>query len=199
MAESREDKVRALFGDSQKQWNQDVPSVSQVVSGTGNIVAGGNVTIHHRAVVVKTQVIPGAMHISQETARTLTELVNQIVVAEAAVRKSPRNHAAVWGALKRKFKYSSLSLMPAIHGEEAISALRQDLGRLLGSKSAPKRVPDWRNKRYTAIHARVKQLGIEHWKTQHLQERYSVSSLKDLSDDDLDAVYQAVFARKKAP
>lgn len=198
MAESKADKVRALFGESQKQWNQDVPSVSQVVSGTGNIVAGGNVTIHQRPVVVKTQVIPGAMHISQETARTLTELVNQIVVAEAAVRKSPRNHAAVWGGLKRKFKYSSLSLMPAIHGDEAISSLRQDLGRLLGSKSAPNRVPGWRNKRYTAIHARVKQLGIEHWKTQHLQERYGVSSLTDLNDDDLESVYRAVFAKQKA-
>lgn len=198
MAESKADKVRALFGESQKQWNQDVPSVSQVVSGTGNIVAGGNVTIHQRPVVVKTQVIPGAMHISQETARILTDLVNQIVVAEAAVKKSPRNHAVVWGALKRRFKYSSLSLMPAIHGDEAISSLRQDLGRLLGSKSAPNRVPGWRNKRYTAIHARVKQLGIEHWKTQHLQERYGVSSLTDLNDDDLESVYRAVFAKQKA-
>lgn len=198
MAESKADKVRALFGESQKQWNQDFPSVSQVVSGTGNIVAGGNVTIHQRPVVVKTQVIPGAMHISQETARILTDLVNQIVVAEAAVKKSPRNHAAVWGGLKRKFKYSSLSLMPAIHGDEAISSLRQDLGRLLGSKSAPNRVPGWRNKRYTAIHARVKQLGIEHWKTQHLQERYGVSSLTDLNDDDLESVYRAVFAKQKA-
>lgn len=197
MTETREDKVRRLFGESKKiKGKESVAQVSQVVSGHSNIVAAGNVTIHQNPVIVKTQAVPGALHISQEMAFKLRELVNQIVAIEANVKRDPRNHPAVWGAMRRKFKYSTLPLMPARQGEEAEAYLREQIGRLMSSKSAAAKVPDYRLKRYRSIHSRVKELGLEDWKASYLAEHFGAESLTELTDEDLERFYRAVFSKK---
>lgn len=196
MTETKEDKVRRLFSESKNEGNEGVAQFSQVVSGHSNIVAGGNVTIHQNPVVVKTQAVPGALHISQETAFKLRELVNQIVTVEASVKREPRNHAAVWSSMRRKFKYSTLALMPARQGDEAEAYLREQIGRLMSSKSAAAKVPDYRLKRYRSIHSRVKELGLEDWKASYLAEHFGAESLTNLTDEDLERFYRAVFSKK---
>ncbi|WP_439640105.1 hypothetical protein [Nevskia sp.] len=124
------------------------------------------------------------------------QLVNEIVTVEAAVKRDPRGHAAVWGAMRRKFKYSTLPLMPARQGEEAEAYLREQIGRLMSAKSAPAKVPDYRLKRYRSIHSRVKELGLEDWKVSYLAEHFGAGSLTELTDADLERFYRAVFSKK---
>jgi len=145
---------------------------------------------------IKVVVQPGPQHISETQRARLKGLVDDIVKAEA-LRRHPKTHAAVWKALNAKVKTPSYHLIRAEDYARAETFLRQWIGRLSAMKSAPKKLPDWRKRKYAYIHTSVKQMGAAARLEALLADRYGVESLKNLSDTDLAAAYQVVAGWKR--
>lgn len=94
-------------------------------------------------------------------------------------------------------KASSYHLIRAEHYESATKFLRTWIGRLSSAKSAPRKDPDWRKRKYAYINVNVKQLGAADKLAGLLSEQHQVDSLGKLSDDALAAVYQVVANWKR--
>lgn len=170
-------------------------SVTVHVQGDGNTVAGRDVITSPR-VVVRTTFTPGPEHITPSQARKLQELVKEIVTVEQGVKRSPRPFAAVWGAFNKRFQLNRYDALPHTRFDEAVKYFQQALGRLRSAKSAPKKLSDQRPARSRAIHTRERKLGIEHWRKQYILDRFGKTSLKDLSDQELEQTYRAVMGKK---
>lgn len=178
---------------------------------TINQAVGGNV-IHgdfhnHGALIiqaapaqkqkVKVVVSTGPEHVSEEQKVKLKELVTEVVRLESLLRREPKSFASVWAAVNGKLRVSSYKLMLGADYPKAEKYLREWIGRLSSAKSAPKKDANWRNRKYSYIFTNAKQLGAEAMLRERLQERYGSDSMKDLSDEHLEAVYQLVAGWKK--
>lgn len=177
------------------------------INGNDNQVAGGdiinNVINIHQAppsppskprVVVN----PGPEHISEAQRVKLQALVDDVVRLESIARREPKTHQSVWGALNKRMKASSYKLIMAAEYGRAEKFLREWIGRLSSTKSAAKKDPDWRKRKYSYIFANVKQLDKTKALDDLLQDRYGAASVKDITDEELTAVYQSVAGWKKA-
>ena len=193
-----ESKVTQLFKKSfsKSEGSSSVPQ-NVTTSGTGNIVSIGtnHINVTNQDVVVKPNVMPGLHHITSEQQYIIRTLVNEVVKAEMVAKTNPRNHAAVWSALKRKYKFSSYKFIEQEKFPEVESYLRQTIGRLKRSKSA-RRSPSWRKSRYTFIHTRLKELGRVDDKDWYLEFNFGCSSLTELTDDQLQKTYDWVASLK---
>lgn len=185
---------------------------SQQVEGSGNYVAGRDINhtethVHHCETVnlnltapprIKLVVQPGPQHIGEAAKATLKRLVDEIVKAEKAVKRSPKGYATVWKALCGKMRCTSYHLIAAERAGEAETYLRQWIGRLSSAKSAPVKDPDWRKRKYAYINVNIKQLDLVERLTWMLAADYQVGSLSALSDEQLATVYQIVAAWKRS-
>jgi hypothetical protein len=70
------------------------------------------------------------------------------------------------------------------------------IGELTDMKSARKRLPDWRKKRYAAIKARTKQNGTESQFREYLSRNFQVLSITELDDNQLDTAYRRAMSMK---
>lgn len=198
-------KIRKLFKDVLDASADPTPGTGNVVNinaaSQGNVFSVGNnnnnVNITSQSVVLNPKIRPGEHHLSSEQAHTIRQLVNDIVQAEKHSKKTPRNHAAVWTSLKRKFKFSKYELVEQHKYDEIVSYLRQTLGRLKRSKQARK-APDWRTSRYRYIYTKIKEQALLEWKDEYLESNFGVGSMKDLSDSELQAFYDVVASKSKA-
>ncbi|EGF13985.1 MULTISPECIES: transcriptional regulator [Haemophilus] len=183
--------------------NVDKAVNNSSVLGDNNNVVYGSGTINNiktEKVVTRTKatVEPDKTHINEKMARTLHDLVDEIVKLEKAVKQKPKSFQAVWSSLNRHCGVTAYRLIALQDYEKAELYLRKWVGRLNSSKSAPKKVGNqWRKTKYSYIHTNVKQMGIEPLLRQHLQEKYSAGSLTDLSDDQLTKVYQFIAGKKR--
>ncbi|QQF77339.1 ORF6C domain-containing protein [Histophilus somni] len=179
------------------------PSNNSSVTGDNNNVVYGNGTINNiktEKLVTKTKaaVEPNKTHINEKMARTLHDLVDEIVILEQKLKQKPKSYQAVWSTLNRHCKVTAYRLIPIDMYDKAELYLRKWIGRLSSAKSAPKKVGnEWRKKKYSYIHTNVKQMGIEPLLRAHLEERYAVGSLTELSDDQLDKVYRYIASKKR--
>lgn len=140
---------------------------------------------------------PGPEHIAENQRVTLQGLVDEVVRLEAVARREPKTHQSVWRALNGRMKASSYHLILAADYGRAEKFLREWIGRLSSTKSAAKKDPDWRKRKYSYIFVNVKQLAKEQALTVLLADRYGAASVKDVTDEQLTAVYQAVAGWKK--
>jgi hypothetical protein len=134
----------------------------------------------------------GAEHIDEAQKARLRGLVNEIVQAELAVRRSPKSHAVIWEALKAKQRVASYHMIPRERFPEAEGYLMTWLARLHSMPSARKLGSDWRKSRYAFIKAGSRQIGREADVDTLLADRYGSRRLSELTDDELQAVYQVV-------
>ncbi|MBS1186695.1 MAG: transcriptional regulator [Burkholderiaceae bacterium] len=185
--------------------NRDIKHHNHSHIKTGHITGSHNIIGHQGAIhlqmaaspVIKVVIQPGAQHISEAHKFELRELVNEIIRLEATIKKSPKRHAAVWSALTAKLKVTSYHLIPADAFERAKAYLQTWCARLRASKNAPTKDPDWRNSRYSFIHAAAAEIGRNEDIPKLLAERYSGRSLKDLSSLELENVYRIIASWKK--
>lgn len=148
-------------------------------------------------VKVKVVVPTGPEHVSEAQKAKLKELVAEVVRLESLIRREPKSFAAVWAAVNGKLRVSSYHLIQGADCPKAEKYLREWIGRLSSAKSAPKKDANWRNRKYTYIFTNVKQLRAEPVLRARLLERYGTESMKDLADEQLQAVYQLVAEWKK--
>ncbi|EAS0531573.1 helix-turn-helix domain-containing protein [Salmonella enterica] len=185
---------------------RDAPETPPVVSinSSSNVigVAQTGATINQISninPVTKTiaKVEPGKEHITDEQAARLQALVKTVVETEARIKREPKSFRAVWGALNSHCKASSYRLIPLTSYEKAEKYLLNWVGRLNSSASAPKKDnAAWRNRRYAYIKINTKD-DISALRLKNtLQRKYNVSSISELTDEDLDKVYRSIASSR---
>jgi transcriptional regulator with XRE-family HTH domain len=168
------------------------------VSGNNNITANGSVNLYPK-ISIRKEYVSQPDDISSAQASRLKELVDQLVELEKKAKQKPKSHQAIWTALNRHMKVTYYREIKATEYFNAETYLMKWKGRLQGQRNYIKNEPDeWRKSRYTAIYARAKlQLNMSREDVHnYIRGEFSVESLKDLSNDDLDRLYKRFMAKK---
>lgn len=170
-------------------------SVTQTVTGDGNVVAGRDVNINRR-VVKKNIVQPGPEHVTEAQKLKIKELVNELSEIGVKAGRAP-SYGKWWGKFYKQFKVTSYHLLPAANFDAAISWLYEQRAR-----ETPKlRRTDnqaWRNHRYRGIWARVRELEISDERlyalaAERLELKMPITSLTELGEQNLDRLYRIVM------
>lgn len=167
------------------------------IQGDGNQVAGGHIINHYGTVDLPAPVVvvqTGVGVISAAQKRQLLDLRDQVVEASAA-RKEPKTPASVMSGLKRYMMVNRYDEIQDLHFSKALNWLRRQCGTMKDMKSAPKKISNWRDDRIAAIHARCREKDLIAWRFTYMEQKYQIRSMKDLSDEALEALYRAVMAK----
>lgn len=181
------------------------PVVSVSGNGTANVVQfaqpGSTVNINHSPKVVNktiAQVEPGAEHITEEQAVTLTRLVGEVVELEKQQKQEPKSHRAVWSALNAHCGVTKYRLIRLHDFGRAETYLRKWIGRLTSMASAPASDNEgWRKRKYSYIKVNTKAPVDAEWFAGYLQRTFRVTSISELDDKELAQAYSAVASRKR--
>ncbi len=184
------------------------PTLSLVVNH-GSIVNGGqtvkniNKTVnntvnnYHSATPVKPIVIvqTGVGAISAEQKHQITLWVD---AAEKAgiVRVPARTRASIWAGLKKHMKVNKYDEILATDFEKAKKWLLRQAAIPKSMPSAAKKMDSWRNSRISAIHARCKEKDFGEWRISHMKAKFNVTTMVNLSDQDLETLYRTVMGKK---
>ena len=173
---------------------------SNVIYGDKGIINSGtinNIKTEKYTTRTKAVVEPSEIHISEDTARRLQDLVKEIVELEQKLKKNQKPFQAVWASLNKYCGVVTYRLIPVEKTDKAITYLRKWIGRLSSSKLAPKKVGnEWRSKKYAYIKLNTKGV-LEDWLRDHLFQKYDVESITELDDEQLQKVYQSVASKKR--
>ena len=165
-----------------------------VIASSGSVVTQIHTTSHTTKTIA--EVKPGKEHIDNEQAHKLQELVQLIYETEKAVKKNPKSKMAIWASLNAHCKVPRYRLIALSDFAKAEMFLRKWHGRLTSMPSAQKKDGDWRKKRYSYIKVNLKKFGFEDWFNNYLKEKFSVSSISQLTDSQLQQAYTAVSNKK---
>lgn len=138
--------------------------------------------------------------LKEEQAAKIKQMVDDIVELEKITKRTPKTYAAVWSAFKKNFKVANYRKIREDDYDKAVAYLQRWRGRLKMSKSLPKKEPDlYRKKRYGDIFAISKnELG---WTKKdvdnYIFDVYHVSSIRELSDKELENLYQRINVMKR--
>ena len=167
------------------------------INGDRNTVINGDniTTIHTPApikTVVKVQTGVGVLTAAQKS--KINSLIKEWAEARDAVRKTKAEIAALRSAFNKAMGVNSYHEIKQENFERAMVWLRRQTGIINSMASAPKKNPNWRTQRYRSINARAKEFpdGEVRYRL-YAEERFGSSSLRDLNDEQLDAVYRYVF------
>ncbi len=169
------------------------------ISGIGFVGDGASIVINHNPrTTIKAETKPGEEHISLEQRSILQKLVDDVVIAEEAVRHNGKSHRAVWSALNRHCKVNTYTLIAASDFEKARKYLHQWLGRINSMPSAPIKNGDaWRKSRYAYIHANTKTDDAKAALRAYIKRLFHAESLTELSNQELDKTYEYVGRLKR--
>ncbi|MCX7070454.1 MAG: transcriptional regulator [Gammaproteobacteria bacterium] len=181
-----------------------LPQVSLTNSGSANVIqvaqAGSKITMVNTAkhvTTTKAEVKPGIDHISESEAALLMRLVDDVVGLESKLKQSPKSHAAVWKSLNAHCGVTRYRLIASSDAAKAERFLRQWIGRLNSSASAPKKDGDgWRKRQYAYI--KINSKDEPDWLKNYIWTKFGIESLSDLADEQLRKTYAAVASRKAA-
>jgi hypothetical protein len=171
------------------------------VAGSGNVVAGGDVThhVHHHApaprpkVVIKTA--DGTIDATQRA--DLQALVREWMDTHKALKRRELTWGAAWGSFNKAMKVSGYAEIKPEQFDKAKAWLRRQIAILNSMASAPKKLPDLRVKRYAAIKTKCKnQLRDEFAYVPYIQKTFGKTSLTDLADQELERTYRYVMGKR---
>lgn len=165
----------------------------------GSVVAGGDAYVSPRFVTPRSYQ-PKEGDLTPAHARELKELVEKIVESEKTAKRRPSSYGAVWNALNRRMGVTYYREIPDTEFERARTYLEQWLGRVkrLLRRADPE---EWRRERYKAIFARAtKNWGFTKAQVDDLiLARFGKSSIRDLSQQQLEQLYNSMMGSKKKP
>ncbi len=136
----------------------------------------------------------------EDQAAKLKALVEEIVKLEKLVSKNPKSYAAVYNALKKRFKVVYYRKIREEEFPKAQTYLKAWKGRLLKAHDLPQKDNElYRKARYSAIFAAAKnQLGLTKKALDgYIFAEYGVHSIRDLDNTQLEHLYTTVMATKK--
>ena len=171
------------FSAAAKKRGKPVPTRAPAtvkITGNNNAAVAGdhnNIQINVKAPArrrVQVNVQPGAGAITQAQAAEIQELVKKVVDV------SGKPFPTVWGVLKKKYRYTSYLLLPAVQFEDVRAYLRKWIAS--AGRAAPSS-PDADRKRALArINAEAKKTpGRKDDVRAYILDRYDAGSLADLS------------------
>lgn len=168
------------------------------VLGIGFVGDGANVTINHNPrTTIKAETKPGEEHISLQQRAILQKLVDDVVEKEAVLKKEPKTHRSVWAALNRHCGVNTYTLIAQMDFEKARKYLHMWLGRLNSAPSAAVKDGEaWRKSRYQYIKINTKDPEDAEALNAYIARKYKATSIKDLSNDELDETYSYVASRR---
>jgi hypothetical protein len=170
------------------------------IDGDGNIVGDGNQIIHTPVVRVRRTITPPPDAVTPAQKLKLKEALYAWVDAHNTikVRSRPLTHAAAWSRFYKTFRLTSYAELPAARFAEALTWLQQRRASIDTMKTAPKLDPGWRPRTIGAIHARCKShFNGEKVYQPYAMKKFGVSSLADLTDEQLASVKTWLFHKKK--
>lgn len=175
------------------------PVASNIVN-LSDIRAGRDVTVNVGSVptprpVVEVQTGVGVIDARQKA--ELTERVEEWLKLRNSIRKVPITIQAARAALNKKMGVNSYHELTPQQLPAAIKWLQKQTAILLKMKSAPVKVENFRTLAISAIKARSKQLGDQHYYVPHLVKTYGVTSLTHLSDKQLQEVKVWLFGQRR--
>ena len=175
------------------------PALHVVINGGKDVqVVNGNNTVNNYhaekpprpTVIVQT----GIGVIDTQQKRRLLDLRDDVVATSQA--GTPKTPGSVMGALNKHMKVSSYHEILAVDFKKAEKWMQRHIAIKTSLPSASKKLPDWRNRRIGAIHARCKEKGFEAWRITHMKKKFGKESMIDLSDSDLESLYRSVMSKK---
>lgn len=170
--------------------------MSKKIKGDNNVVIEGdkNTVMQSPVFNINPKVInkldKPSNSITEEDAHKIKGLIDEIV------KNTKLPYPAVWKKFKNHVKVTEYKALPKEKYQEAIVYLTKWRAATTKNLKASDTIT-YRKNRYAAIYARLKNLGIT--KEQFavsLEKKYSVTSLKELSINDLEQVYISVMNTK---
>ena len=137
--------------------------------------------------------------LTEEQAAKLQQMVEEIVQMENTVKRAPKSYAAVWNAIKKKFKVGYYRKIRTEDFDKVQIYLKSWKGRLLRSKTVRKKDNNlYRKERYKSIFSiAIKELN---WRKadvdNYIYAEYGKTSAKDLTDEQLDQLYGKIYKLK---
>lgn len=176
------------------------PSNVYNISGNGNFTAGRDIHLHHPApapqrpqVVVQTGV--GVIDARQKA--ELTRKLEQWLTARNMIRKDTMTIQAARKVVNDHVGVNSYHEMTPEQYKSALAWLSKQRAILRSMKSAPIKDTGFRNDMIGAIKARSRQLGDLSYYRPHITQRYGISSLKGLSDRQLQEVRAWIMQQRR--
>lgn len=176
------------------------PPVASNIVNLSDVRAGRDVTVNVGAVppprpVVSVQTGVGVIDARQKA--ELTERVEEWLKLRNSIRKVPITIQAARAAMNKKMGVNSYHELTPQQLPAAFKWLQKQTAILLKMKSAPVKVENFRTLAISAIKARSKQLGDQHYYVPHLVKTYGVTSLTHLSDKQLQEVKVWLFGQRR--
>lgn len=170
------------------------------ISGNGNYTAGGDLHVHQAEpaparpkVIVQTGV--GVIDAKQKA--NLKAKLEQYVTARNLIRVDKMTVGGGWAAMNASVGVNSYHEMTPEHYKRALTWLKRQRAILRSMNSAPIKDTGFRNDMIGAIKARSKQLGDLSYYRPYIAQRYGVSSLKDLSDRQLQELRAWIMQQRR--
>ena len=179
-------------------------NVKQSIKGNNNlqIVTNNAPIIHTGKLTAKVNVVHNPeKHISDAQAQQIKEKVIEcaiILASDGSNKKSLIQKQ--YGKLYRKYGITKYSLLPKEKFEDAMKWLKKEVAasRKVLKENAP---TEWRKTQCASINARGRQIGMDRealliYATQVLELANTLSSLKDLEDEQLQKLYNKMFGKR---
>lgn len=170
------------------------------VNGAGNVVGSGN-TVNNvfnldRTIKKQVHVKTGDGVVNANQKHDIKSLVYEWVDLHNSIKKSPLSYNVAWSRLNKHLKVNSYHEIRSDDFSKAIKYLRTQMGILRRMASAPKKVSDWRKEIIKSIQARCTEKGWQEWRKLHMDKKFSKSSMTELTDAELQQLYQTVWSKK---
>lgn len=185
----------------QKARRRKKPAPASTITGDGNIVGDGNLVsgrdinispVIRPKVVVKTG--DGVVDAAQKA--ELKRLIGEWIEARNAVRKGDMSWPGAWSAFNAAFGLNKYDELKMEEFGKARAWIQRQTAIISSMRSAPKKMPNWRNGVIAAIKARSKnQLGDADIYRPYIQNRFGKCSLTELTDDELQTTRQYIFGK----
>lgn len=175
----------------------------QQIEGNNNVQIGVNHgdIIQTNKLIRKTEVIyDDNVYISDAQAVEIRNRIQKLAEERAGENKySSPPYKSVYSQLYRKYKITKYTLLPKAKYEDAIKWLDRQIA-IYRPKLKNINPEQYRKEMYKSIHARANKLEIKDRLYQIINEilkpKNPISSLKQLSDTQLNIVYKKIFSMK---
>lgn len=177
------------------------PSVTQIVNGRNNVVAGRDVNIQTEKIVTRNVVHtdPGGKHISNSTALKLLDLLKEYLDFHIAAGKDPKKEAQkIWRKLQHEFKVTSYKEISFDRSEELIRWIQAQIA--MARPKIRRKDPDlWKQSLFKPIYSRAGELGMSKpqvyaFAQERLALKKPITSLKDLTQQNLMRLHNIMIA-----
>lgn len=201
--------IREMYLNSIDSKSLDKIKITQKSKGNHNLQVGLNqgTIIKTDKVVKKNDVVTNPeIHISQEQAKKIKELVNSIVKIYEQAGKfhssadKGKCFAQTWISFNNRFNLTSYHLLPKEKFDDAINWLQKQIAYDHRPKLRKSNNPQWKKDMYGAIYAKAQndlhldKEGLYQYAFDKLKLKKPIHSLKDLSDTRLNKLYKIIFS-----